>query len=97
MLILVLFVLIPLTVGFLLEYLVCRFTMRHSRWWKAVPPLLAFGLTAWVGVGRYLVWTSRESPLPTLLLVPGLPALFGFLGLLAGWRLWRRRWLPKVL
>ena len=32
-----------------------------------------------------------------LLFVPGLPALLGFLGLLAGWLAWRRMWLPRVV
>ena len=50
-----------------------------------------------VALGRYRVWASAESPLPTLLFVPGLPALLGFLGLLAGWLAWRRMWLPRVV
>ena len=32
-----------------------------------------------------------------LLFVPGLPALGGFVGLLLGWRLWKRLWDPRVI
>lgn len=97
MVILIAFVLAPLGAGFVLEYLVCRLSMRHGRLWKLLPPVLAAALTGAVALGRYRVWASAESPLPTLLFVPGLPALLGFLGLLAGWLAWRRMWLPRVV
>ena len=71
--------------------------MGHGRLWKLLPPVLAAALTGAVALGRYRVWASAESPLPTLLFVPGLPALLGFLGLLAGWLAWRRMWLPRVV
>ena len=48
-------------------------------------------------VGRAGVWESDQSPLTQLLFVPGLPALFALLGLLAGWRLWKRLWGPRVV
>ena len=97
MVILIAFVLAPLGAGFVLEYLVCRLAMGHGRLWKLLPPILAAALTGAVALGRYRVWASAESPLPTLLFVPGLPALLGFLGLLAGWLAWRRMWLPRVV
>lgn len=97
MVILIAFVLAPLGAGLVLEYLVCRLSMGHGRLWKLLPPVLAAALTGAVALGRYRVWASAESPLPTLLFVPGLPALLGFLGLLAGWLAWRRMWLPRVV
>ena len=107
MVILIAFVLAPLGAGFVLEYLICRLSMGHGRLWKLLPPVLAAALTGAVALGlrtllpqaegRYRVWASAESPLPTLLFVPGLPALLGFLGLLAGWLAWRRMWLPRVV
>ena len=97
MVILIAFVLAPLGAGFVLESLVCRLSMGHGRLWKLLPPILAAALTGAVALGRYRVWASAESPLPTLLFVPGLPALLGFLGLLAGWLAWRRMWLPRVV
>ena len=50
-----------------------------------------------MAVGRAGVWESDQSPLTQLLFVPGLPALFALLGLLAGWRLWKRLWGPRVV
>ncbi|MFQ7452979.1 MAG: hypothetical protein ACLRNQ_17970 [Flavonifractor plautii] len=48
-------------------------------------------------MGRAGVWESDQSPLTQLLFVPGLLALFALLGLLAGWRLWKRLWGPRVV
>lgn len=94
---------LPFLAGLIAEYLVCRLTRR--RWWKLLPPAaavaltaaVAVGLTAAVAVGRAGVWESDQSPLTQLLFVPGLPALFALLGLLAGWRLWKRLWGPRVV
>ena len=36
-------------------------------------------------------------PLAQLLFVPGLPALGAAVGLLLGWRLWKRLWGPRVI
>ena len=60
-------------------------------------PAAVVALTAAVAVGRAGVWESDQSPLTQLLFVPGLPALFALLGLLAGWRLWKRLWGPRVV
>lgn len=96
MIILVIFALIPFLLALVAEYAVCRFTRR--RWWKLLPPLLGLAVAAGVGVGRYHVWSSQTAaPWTQLLFVPGLPALFGFLGFFAGWRLWRRIWRPRVI
>ena len=86
---------LPFLAGLISEYLVCRLTRR--RWWKLLPPAAAVALTAAVAVGRAGVWESDQSPLTQLLFVPGLPALFALLGLLAGWRLWKRLWGPRVV
>lgn len=96
MIILVIFILIPFVLATAIEYAVCRFPRR--RWWRVIPPLAVAAVAAAVGVGRYNVWTSQNaSPWTQLLFVPGLPALFAFLGFLAGWRLWRRLWRPRVV
>ncbi|ERI69332.1 Tat pathway signal protein [Flavonifractor plautii] len=86
---------LPFLAGLIAEYLVCRLTRR--RWWKLLPPAAVVALTAAVAVGRAGVWESDQSPLTQLLFVPGLPALFALLGLLAGWRLWKRLWGPRVV
>ena len=75
---------LPFLAGLIAEYLVCRLTRR--RWWKLLPPAAAVALTAAVAVGRAGVWESDQSPLTQLLL-----------GLLAGWRLWKRLWGPRVV
>ena len=74
---------LPFLAGLIAEYLVCRLTRR--RWWKLLPPAAAVALTAAVAVGRAGVWESDQSPLTQLL------------GLLAGWRLWKRLWGPRVV
>ena len=79
---------LPFLAGLIAEYLVCRLTRR--RWWKLLPPAAVVALTA-------AVWESDQSPLTQLLFVPGLPALFALLGLLVGWRLWKRLWGPRVV
>ena len=90
-----LFCLLPLAVGAIIDYLVCRFPKR--RIWRALPPLGVLALAAWVGAGRLRVWESDVSPLTQLLFVPGLPALCALVGTLLGWRLWKRLWGPRVV
>ncbi len=94
--ILALFCLLPLAAGVVLEYVVCRFPRRKA--WRLLPPCAVIALAALIGVGRYNVWTSPEvSPWTQLVIFPGLPALFLLLGLLLGWRWWKRRWSPRVI
>lgn len=90
-----LFCLLPLAVGAIIEYLVCRFPKR--RIWRALPPLAVLALAAWVTAGRLRVWEADVSPLTQLLFVPGLPALCALVGTLLGWRLWKRLWGPRVV
>ena len=91
------FLLLPVLLGLIVEYVVCRLTMSRRKWLRLLPPLLLAGLTVFVGAWRYRLWTAPESPLTQLLFVPGLPALGGFVGLLLGWRLWKRLWDPRVI
>lgn len=95
MIILVLFILVPLIAAALLEYVVCRFTVRRG--WKLAPPLLGGVLVALVAYGRYQVWSSDVPPWTQIIFMPGLPAVFLFLGFFLGWRLWRRFWRPRVI
>lgn len=75
------------------EYLFCRLP-RH-RWWRWLLPGAALVFTA-VGV----LYRSHEwgvgVPLETLLFFPGVPALGVLCGCLAGYRLWKRLWTPRV-
>lgn len=90
------FILLPLVLGIILEYIVCRITRRRG--WKLLPPAGGVLLTALIGIGRWRIWTSETvSPLTQILLFPVLPAVFLLLGLFLGWRLWRRLWLPRVV
>ena len=74
---------LPFLAGLIAEYLVCRLTRR--RWWKLLPPAAVVALTAAVAVGRAGVWEADQAPLAPLLFV------------LAGWRLWKRLWGPRVV
>ena len=95
--ILVGFLLLPALLGLIAEYAACRLTMARRRWLRLLPPLLLAALTALTAAWRYRVWTAPESPLAQLLFVPGLPALGAAVGLLLGWRLWKRLWGPRVI
>ena len=91
---------LPILAGALAEYLVCRFTKRRP--WRWVPPLLCLAGTAVVTLVRYHGWSADaaqggSAPIETLLFIPGLPAALLFLGLFLGWRVWRRRWMPRVI
>ena len=87
----------PLVVALVVEYGFCRFPKR--RLWRYFPPLLAGAVTLAVTLHRYHGWSAgpEKAPVETLLFIPGLPALGAFLGLLLGWRLWRRLWSPRVV
>ena len=89
------FCLLPLLAGLIPEYLVCRFTKRPP--WKLLPPAAAVLVTVLVALGRLSLWESEHSPVTQLLFVPGVPAFFALLGMLLGWRLWKRLWGPRVV
>ena len=90
------FCLLPLLLGAVLEYLAFRLPRR--RWWRALPPVLAVLLSAAIAAGRLNLWESEDaSPVPQLLIVPGIPMLFLLLGCLLGWRLWKYVWTPKII
>lgn len=60
-------------------------------------PLLV-GAAVGIGAGRWRLWQSQQiSPLTQILLFPGVPALFALLGMALGWRIFRRRWRPRVV
>ena len=73
----------------------CRFTKRPP--WKLLPPAAAVLITVLVALGRLSLWESEHSPVTQLLFVPGVPAFFALLGMLLGWRLWKRLWGPRVV
>ena len=90
------FCLLPLGIGFVLEYLFCRIPKR--RIWRALPPVLSVLFVGIVGVGRWNMWTSEEvSPITQLILFPGLPGIFLLVGGYLGWRLWTWFWRPRVI
>lgn len=99
------FILAPLLLGLGIEYAVCRGTMsERGKYWKLrrlirlIPPAAGAGLIAGVAVGRWEIWRNTEvSPLTQVLFVPGVPGFFFLLGVLLGWRLWKRRWSPRVI
>lgn len=91
----VLFCLLPFLAGLVAEYLACRFARK--KFWRLAPPAAGVILAFLIGVGRYRVWSSQESPLSQLLLFPGLPAVFLLFGIFWGYRIYRRLWSPRVI
>ena len=90
------FGLIPLGIGFVLEYLCCRIPKRKI--WRALPPALGVLFIAVVTAGRLNLWESEDvSPLTQLLIFPGIPGVCALFGCYLGWRLWRRIWTPRVI
>lgn len=63
------FCVLPLVVGLIAQYLVCRFPKRKL--WRALPPLVILILAGWVTAGRLSVWEADHSPVTQLLFVPG--------------------------
>ena len=96
--------LLPLALGAGLQYVVCRHTMRETgphwrvlRLLRLVPALAVAGGMAAVVVNRLHLWQSETvSPLTQLLFVPGVPGVCALVGLLLGWRMFRRRWAPRI-
>ena len=89
------FCVLPLVLGLIAQYLVCRFPKRKL--WRALPPLIVLVLAGWVTAGRLNMWEADHSPVTQLLFVPGLPALFALIGTVLGWRLWKKLWGPRVI
>lgn len=89
------FCVLPLILGLIAEYLVCRFLKKKL--WRVLPPLAVAALTALVAAGRVRLWEADQSPVTQLLFVPGLPALCALIGVWLGWRLWHRLWSPRVI
>ncbi len=90
------FVLFPLALGALLEYLCCRLPRRRA--WRFLPPLLVVLFVLATTLVRLENWQSDAvSPLSQLILFPGVPGAALGLGCCLGWRLWRRLWAPRVI
>lgn len=92
--------LLPIMLGAVCEYVVCRFPKR--RLWRWVPPLVTLAGTVVVLLVRYCGWSADaahggSAPIETLLFIPGVPSTLLFFGLFIGWRLWRRVWRPRVI
>ena len=95
--ILLMLFLAPLAAGAVLEYALCRFPKK--RFWRYLPPAIAAAGAAAVTLFRYFGWSEEGggAPLETLLFFPGLPAAGLFVGIVAGWRIWKRLWKPRVI
>ena len=90
------FCVLPLLLGLAIEYPVCRFA-RHKIF-RLLPPALCALAAVLIGVGRYRLWSSPEaSPRIQLLIFPGLPAAAMLAGMYLSYRLYRRRWGPRVV
>ena len=95
MIILFLFIIFPFLLGLAVEYLICRLCRR--RIWRAAAPAILICIGVGIAVYRYYMWSSDTAVWSQLLFVPGLPAVSALLGLLAGWRIWRRLWRPRLI
>ena len=84
----------PLAVAAAVEYGACRFP--KYRWWRRVPPLAVLALAALIAFLRWKGWGGAGAPIETLLIFPGLSALGMLLGCLAGWRIWKWMWTPRL-
>lgn len=96
--IIILLCILPLVLAACVQYLVCRFLKKPV---LHVLPALACFLTALiVALARYHGWSmdgGEGAPIETLLLIPGLPAAVVSVGLFLGWKVWARRWRPRVI
>lgn len=90
------FCLLPFIIALIIMYLVC---LKSGRWYiRVIPPIIILLLAGVIAFARYQVWASTTVPPWTqLIFFPGLPTLFILLGMLVGWRLWWRRWRPRVV
>lgn len=99
------FTLVPLVAALVIQYVSCRFTMRQTgRGWKwmrlirLLPLMAAVVVISYVAISRWQIWRNQQvSPLTQILFVPGVPGFFFLLGLFLGWRIWKRRWSPKII
>lgn len=89
-----LMVALPFLGGFLVTYLIGH--IFQKRRFRAIPislGILVAGIVIYTRIGG---WQSDISPLTQLLLVPGIPFLFFFLGCFLGNALYHKLWNPKV-
>ena len=85
------FALIPLLLGVIVQFIVQTF-LKKKFWW-ILPPVLVVVISAIVVAVRLHSWSSTTvSPLTQILFVPGLPALFLFIGIFIGHRLQNKFW-----
>ena len=88
--------LLPLVGGIIIQYLVRRLAPR--KFMRLIPAAAGAAAALFIAWNRWRLWTSTDvSPLTQILFIPGLPALCYFIGLLAGWRLYKRLWDPRVV
>lgn len=88
--------LFPLLIGVVVQYLVQR--LFQKRLLRLIPTGCGTAVTILVAVARWHIWTSEEvSPLTQILFIPMLPAVFYFVGLFLGRRLYKRLWDPRVV
>ncbi len=89
-----LMVALPFLGGFLVTYILGH--ILQKRRYRAIPISLGILVTAIVAFARIDGWQSEVSPLTQLLLVPGIPFLFFFLGCFLGNALYHKLWDPKI-
>ena len=71
---------------------------KGGKLWRVLPPALSLLFGAAAGWVRLDNWESETvSPVTQLLIFPGVPTVCLLLGCYLGWRLWRRRWGPRVV
>ena len=92
--------LLPVLLGAVCEYAVCRFTKRRP--WRWALPLTALAGTVLVFLVRYHGWSADvahggRAPIETRIFIPGLPSALLFVGVFFGSRLWGRVWRPWVI
>lgn len=87
---------LPMILGMIVEYIVCKKTQKH--WHRQIPPICVLVAAGIITTIRCSLWTSATvSPVTQILLVPGIPCGFMLLGCWFGNRLWKYLWTPKVI
>ena len=88
--------LLPLQGGMVIQYLVRRLAPRKLLY--LIPAAAGAAIALLMAWNRWRLWTDETvSPLTQILFIPGLPALCYFIGLIAGWRIYKRLWDPRVV